>query len=165
MQRPPDCPMARSVLFICTGNIFRSMTAEFALRRHLGPGSPVRISSAGTAHRPELSVRADVAAYLKSLGLDVSSHQRRTLTPDMLSSGETVIAMNSDHQQDLSQRFNQTVPVFLEIATGTAADMPDVDDLFAPEDHLSDAAITHVRNTIDRIVTLTPALAKRLQAG
>lgn len=153
--------MVRSVLFVCTGNIFRSMTAEYAFRRH---AEGAVVASAGTADRPQLLVRADVAAYLKSLGLDVSAHRRRTLDADIISDHDVIIAMNSDHQQIMLDRFGRTVPVFLQAATGTARDMPDVDDLFAPEDHLSDAAIQHVRDTIDQIIALTPDLVRRLQA-
>jgi len=157
LARPSAMP--RSVLFVCTGNIFRSMTAEYALRRQLGAAADISIASAGTAHRPTLTVRGDVAAYLQTLGLDVSGHQRRTLDAVILKSHDAVIAMNSDHQRFLQDRFQRPVPVFLEAATGVAQDMPDVDDLFAPEDHLSPPAIEHVRQTINRIIDLTPALA------
>ncbi|MEM7059691.1 MAG: hypothetical protein AAF557_19065 [Pseudomonadota bacterium] len=157
--------MARSVLFICTGNIFRSMTAEFALRRELGTGSAIRVSSAGTAHRPELTVREDVADYLLSLGLNVSSHQRRTLSSDILAAHDVIIAMNSDHQQILQERIQRHVPVFFEAATGSPHDMPDVDDLFPPEDHLSAAAREHVKKTIDLIIAETPELARRLRTS
>lgn len=157
--------MSRSILFVCTGNIFRSMTAEYALRRQLGTAIDIKVASAGTAHRPTLTVRSDVAAYLKTLGLDVSSHQRRTLDAGILKAHDLVIAMNSDHQLFLQDQFQCQVPVFLEAATGTAQDMPDVDDLFAPEDHLSPPAIEHVRQTINRIIAETPAMTRRLQDG
>ena len=137
------------------------MTAEFALRREVD-GIGITTASAGTADRPGLEVRADVAAYLASIGLDVSAHQRRTLDDRILADHDIVIAMNSDHQRFLQDRFSRRVPGFLEIATGIAQDMPDVDDLFAPADHLSPPAIQHVRDTIDRIIAETPALARRL---
>ena len=137
------------------------MTAEYALRRHVGEGGFIT-ASAGTAHRPELEVRADVAAYLQTHGLDVSAHRRRTLDSKIMADHDVVIAMNSDHQRIMADRFERHVPVFLEAATGTAQDMPDVDDLFAPEDHLSPPALQHVRDTIDRIIAETPALARRL---
>lgn len=157
--------MSQSILFVCTGNIFRSMTAEFALRRQLGAGAGINVASAGTAYRPELTVRPDVAAYLLSLGLDVSSHRRRTLDTGILDTHDIVIAMNSDHQRHLQEQYQRRTPVFLDAATGVAQDMPDVDDLFAPEDHLSAPAIEHVRKTIDRIIEETPSLAWRLQTG
>ncbi|HSF32988.1 MAG TPA: hypothetical protein VLK82_21270 [Candidatus Tectomicrobia bacterium] len=41
-----------SILFVCTGNIFRSLTAEYALKAVLDPRSPIRVSSAGTVAIP-----------------------------------------------------------------------------------------------------------------
>ena len=67
------------VLFVCTGNIFRSLTAEYALRRELGADSRFVVASAGTDDYPYV-VRPNVHDYLLSKGLDVRAHKRRTLT-------------------------------------------------------------------------------------
>lgn len=148
------------ILFVCTGNIFRSMTAEYALRAHLGDA--VHVASAGTADRPELTVRSDVAAYLAGKGLDVSAHRRRMVTSDMIAAADRVIPMHVDHQRILAQRFGHNVPVYLDLVGAETHQMPDVDDLFQPDQHLSDPAILHVRQTIDRIIATVPALADRL---
>ncbi|TMH71623.1 MAG: low molecular weight phosphotyrosine protein phosphatase, partial [Betaproteobacteria bacterium] len=42
------------VLFVCTGNIFRSLTAEYALRRELGAQSAVAVASAGIHDYPHV---------------------------------------------------------------------------------------------------------------
>jgi protein-tyrosine phosphatase len=42
------------VLFVCTGNIFRSLTAEYVLRRELGPNSRIVVASAGTDDYPHV---------------------------------------------------------------------------------------------------------------
>jgi len=150
------------VLFVCTGNVFRSMTAEHALKAHLGAQPGVIVASAGTADRPGLGVRDDVAAYLRGKGLDVSSHRRRTLTPGMLAGADHVVAMHTDHRAMLRDRFGHEAPLFLELAGAAEVEMPDVDDLFAPDAHRSAAAIRHVAATIDRIVAAAPAVAARL---
>lgn len=51
------------VLFVCTGNVFRSLTAEYALRRALGATSDVVVASAGTEEFPHV-VRPIVEDYL-----------------------------------------------------------------------------------------------------
>ncbi|HWD43239.1 MAG TPA: low molecular weight phosphotyrosine protein phosphatase, partial [Actinomycetota bacterium] len=47
---PPDPDGAFGVLFVCTGNICRSPTAEALARRELAryPGAPIQLSSAGS---------------------------------------------------------------------------------------------------------------------
>ncbi len=66
----------RRVLFVCTVNIFRSLTAEYALRHVLGARSDITVASAGTQDFPHV-VRPFVKDYLLARGLDVSRHCRR----------------------------------------------------------------------------------------
>lgn len=42
------------MLFVCTGNIFRSLTAEHALRRALQARTGIHVSSAGTDDYPHV---------------------------------------------------------------------------------------------------------------
>ena len=52
------------VLFVCTGNIFRSLTAEYALRAALrDSGREIVVESAGTEDFPHV-VKSSVARYL-----------------------------------------------------------------------------------------------------
>jgi len=73
----------RRVLFICTGNIFRSLAAEYALRKCLGADTDILVASAGTEDFPHV-VHPFVRDYLLTKGLDVSLHCRRTLSPAIL---------------------------------------------------------------------------------
>ena len=43
----------QSVLFVCTGNIFRSVTAEYALKIRLGGDTSCVVGSAGTDIKPQ----------------------------------------------------------------------------------------------------------------
>jgi protein-tyrosine-phosphatase len=70
-----------SILFVCTGNIFRSMTAEYALKAMLDPRSLVRVSSAGTVALSQ-EMHPDVRAYLMQRGVDPSHHQQRRVSAD-----------------------------------------------------------------------------------
>ncbi|MEM7017835.1 MAG: hypothetical protein AAF512_10925 [Pseudomonadota bacterium] len=154
----------KRVLFVCTGNVFRSVTAEYAVRTALGGQTDILTSSAGTAHAPELKIRKDVAIYLAKKGLDVSKHQRRTLSQAILNQADIVIAMSTDHQVTLQHEFQLDVPLYMEASGGQAMSLPDVDDLFQPEDFHSLAAQQHIYRIIDRIVEQSSRLAKRLKA-
>ena len=66
----------KNILFICTGNIFRSMTAEYALKKSLGSASKIQIQSAELIDAP-YPVKPMVSDYLRQLGLDVSEHHYR----------------------------------------------------------------------------------------
>jgi protein-tyrosine phosphatase len=151
----------RRILFVCTGNVFRSLTAEYALRDFLGAQSEIAVASAGTedfAHRVSPLVRD----YLLARGLDVGGHRRRTLTAEMLQEPGPVIAMSTEHRFVLAQRFHREVPLFTEACGILGEPLPDVEEVV--KDHATNgvAVAAHVRRTIDRIIELTPELARRL---
>lgn len=151
-----------TVLFVCTGNVFRSLTAEYSLRRQIGGTSLFKVSSVGTEDDPELQVRADVADYLLAKGLDVSQHNRRLITDELISGSDYVIAMSTDHKQILRDRYLVDVPLFMEACGNSAEAIPDVDDLFAPGDFHGLEAQQHIRMTIDKIIDMTPSLSDQI---
>lgn len=153
------------VLFVCTGNVFRSLTAEYALKQQLDGQGRIHVSSAGTRDAPEISVREDVAAYLMDKGLDVSNHQRRLVTAELLDETDLVVAMNTDHQKTLRERHGLTPPLYMEACGQGALPLLDVDDLFSREEWNSAAAIGHIQTIIDQIIAASPALSARLLAG
>ena len=159
----------RRVLFVCTGNIFRSLTAEYALRRALGQQhgdfvvrSDIVVASAGTEDFPHV-VRPVVRDYLLRHGLDVRTHRRRTLTAQILADATDVIAMNTDHRAILRDHFGCADAPLFTTACGLADEpLPDVDEAIADYATNPDAVAAHVRLIIDRIIELTPRLAARL---
>jgi protein-tyrosine phosphatase len=114
-----------SILFVCTGNIFRSMTAEYALKARLNPGSPIRVSSAGTVALPQ-GMHPDVRAYLMQRGVDPFHHQQRKVSAELLRASDLVIAMSTDHQAFLFDTFQYRAPLFNEVCHGRAEPLLDV---------------------------------------
>jgi len=146
------------VLFVCTGNIFRSLTAEYALRAVLPARGDIVVSSAGTEDFPHV-VAPVVWRYLLDRGFDVRQHRRRTLTAAMLQHANVAIAMSTEHQRELAERFDRAdIPLFGHVC-------PDVDEAVADHRTNPDAVVAHVRKTIDRIIELTPRLAEALARG
>jgi protein-tyrosine phosphatase len=149
------------ILFVCTGNIFRSLTAEHALRRELGDSTRFEIASAGTEDFPHV-VKDVVRDYLAAKGFNVSSHQRRTLTSVICDESALIVAMSDDHQRIIRERFQRDVPLYTEVCGLSAEPLYDVDDVVPDFENDPLAAAAHVRWTIDRIVELAPTFASRL---
>lgn len=161
----PEKLIVQRVLFVCTGNIFRSLTAEYALREALrGTGTDLIVASAGTEDFAHV-VKPVVRDYLSTKGFDVRPHQRRTVTKQMLKEPGLVIAMSTEHVAALREQFNYTNAPLFAAACGLADEpLPDVEEAVADHATNRDAVDAHVRLIIDRIIELTPLLAARLES-
>jgi protein-tyrosine phosphatase len=153
----------KRVLFVCTGNIFRSLTAEHALRHALQGRADIHVSSAGTDDFPHV-VRPNVREYLRAKGFDVSSHRRRTLTRAILDESHLVVAMSTDHHSHIATRFGRPAALFLQLCGEAGDALPDIEEVVLDYRTNQVAVDAHVRATIDRILSLTPRLAARLDA-
>ena len=107
----------QSVLFVCTGNIFRSVTAEYALKARLGSDMSHVISSAGIDVKPQ-SMHAWVQARLREKGADLTTHIPRRLTRELVESADLVIAMGRNHQLFVREQFGRDVPLFNQVCLG-----------------------------------------------
>ena len=141
--------------------MFRSLTAEYALRAALGERAEVVVASAGTAEGDDV-VPPEVSAYLLTKGFDVRAHRRRTLTHDIVKQAHLVVAMSLDHREFIRARFGVEVPLFLECCGEAPAALLDLHEAIADHRTNPPAAALHIRATIDRIIELTPRLTARL---
>lgn len=97
----------RGVLFVCTGNICRSPTAEGVFRKLVvdaGLGREIRSASAGT-HAYHVGEAPDqrAQAAARSRGYDLSGIKARRIAPDDFSAFDLILAMDRDHHAILSR--------------------------------------------------------------
>jgi protein-tyrosine phosphatase len=150
-----------SILFVCTGNIFRSMTAEYALKARLDPRSPIRVSSAGTMAIPQ-AVHPDVRAYIVQRGIDPSLHQQRKVSAELLRASDLVIAMSLDHQAFLVDTFQYRAPLFNEICHGRSEPLLDIWEAIPTWETDLDAARNYAFQVMEYIWASIPCLLQNL---
>lgn len=150
-----------SILFVCTGNIFRSMTAEFALKRALKPHAGLHVHSAGLIEAPHEIVDF-VHEFHAGKGVSLSSHRPRRLTAEMLADANLTIAMDFEHQHRIEQEFGTEAPLFSEVAFGKVAPMPDVCDLVPDWRNNTAASRAHGFLVMESIYRGIPGLIERL---
>lgn len=151
----------KTILFVCTGNVFRSMVAEYALKAHLKSNAVYVVESAGikAANQPILPLLRE---HLKEKGIDPCGHRPRQLTGKMLERGDLVIAMSTDHQEFIKRQFGREVPLFSEAVYDTIEPMLDVHEVIPNWETRIPEARDYILSVIERIWTAMPVLLPRL---
>ena len=72
----------QSILFICTGNVFRSLVAEHALKALIGSDVGYTVNSAGIEALPQ-AVHPLIRERLRLKGCDLVTHEPRKLSRDL----------------------------------------------------------------------------------
>lgn len=109
------------ILFICTDNVGRSLTAKYLLEdwlRKNGRQDAV-VSSAGT------DAMSDVSSFsmahlvrLGELGIDASGHERTQVTREMIMGQDLAIVMDSEQQRWIWEKFGIILPLYNEVLCG-----------------------------------------------
>ena len=104
-----------SILFVCTGNICRSPTAErllrHALRERLGErASSFDVTSAGVGALVDEPIQPHAAALLAGRGVDVEGFFARQLDTDLLAGSDLLLGMTREHRAAAATQSPQVVP-------------------------------------------------------
>lgn len=89
------------VLFVCTGNICRSPSAERlvdAFAKELGRDD-ITAASAGTHAQAGRAIEPTAAQVLAGLGGDPSGFAARLLTPEIIAGADLVLTMTEQHRE------------------------------------------------------------------
>lgn len=87
------------VLFVCTGNVHRSVFAERLLAAKLPHGSAVRPESAGIEAWHRSGMDGSTRAVLEKMGGDCSGFAARPLTAQLLSGVALVLGLAREHRE------------------------------------------------------------------
>ena len=156
-----SAPAGKTILFVCTGNVFRSMVAEYALKAHLTSDHALQVGSAGikAVQQPILPLLRE---QLKQRGIDPRGHRPRQLTDHLLKQTDVVIAMSTDHQDFIRREFGREVPLFSQIVSGAIEPVLDVHEVIPNWEARIPEAREYILSVVERIWTSMPVLLPRL---
>ena len=95
-ERRPDLRGARTIIFVCFGNIMRSPMCEALLKRMLPKPGDRRlvITSAGLHAVPGREAHPWAITAARNLGISLEDHRARLLSTEMVDSADVIFAMD-----------------------------------------------------------------------
>ncbi|MBI5965741.1 MAG: protein tyrosine phosphatase [Chloroflexi bacterium] len=120
-----------SVLFICTGNQYRSPIAAAAFLELLirdGLAAHWRVGSAGTWTSSGRQAPHEALELARSFGISIDGHVTRMLYAGMLEDADLVLVMEKGHQESIQYEFpfaSGKVHLLSQVLEGYDYDIPD----------------------------------------
>lgn len=153
----------KKILFVCTGNIFRSVAAEYCLRDYLEQGGikNITVKSAGTMKFKQLN-HPLVLKTLSALGIDACKHKQVKLNKKMLYEQDLVVAMAKDHQDFIKKEFGLEAPLFNELVLKKSVSVLDVCEAVPDYKTNQEAFEKHIATTVRYIYEMIPKLKEEL---
>lgn len=147
-----------NILYVCTGNIFRSMAAEYLTKKYIEDHDidDMIVSSAWTSARPQEPFPRTIER-LNFYGCDPSQHQQRKISPKILKAQNLIICMAEHHRQTIKELWFDAV-LFNEIAYEKSEDLMDDTEfmqLHGPSLNLEEYAkeiVDYIHETIPTII-------------
>lgn len=106
----------KNIIFVCTGNVFRSMTAEKCFKDYLYKNkiSDITVDSAGIGVIVQ-EIFPAVRDRLSFYGIK-ANHQYKALSKNLIKANSLVVAMNFNHQIFIKEQFGIDAPLFNQVA-------------------------------------------------
>ena len=144
---------ARTVLFVCLGNIIRSAFAAALLRARRREVRGLRIDSAGLDAATDHRADPTAVQRARRFGVDLTAHRTRRVDEAAMAEADVVLAMEIDHIVELCRRFPQhRHKVYLFGCL--VEDAHDVADPLYASDEVFDACFDKIDRGIRRMVKM-----------
>ncbi|MFA5930819.1 MAG: hypothetical protein WC821_00740 [archaeon] len=152
-----------SVLFVCSGNFFRSQIAEYYLKKYVREHKLdwLEVASAGTIAR-KLKDKFGAHKELRKDKVYLSQYRQKRLTKERLAKADFVVAMAQNHYDFILKKYKQTPFLFNELAIGKKTSVADLKEVMPDFHKHKEKALEYIDEVALYIEKKTPLLVKEL---
>jgi len=153
----------KKVLFISTGNVFRSVSAEDLLKKYLEDNkiSGWEVASAGIIAKKQ-EIDSETLKSLKKLGIKKIKHTQKKLTKDLLKKYDVIIPMAENHKKFINSKFGLKTLLFNELANKKNTSIWDIEEDVKDWKINRTAVEEKIRTTVNKISKSIPLLFKNV---
>ena len=147
------------ILFICTDNVGRSLTAKYLFEDWLRKNGrdDIVVSSAGiNANSDVSSFSMDHIGKLKEMGIEVVGYTRTQVTYEIIAEHDLAMAMDMDEQLWVREKFNIEIPLYNEIYKNEKT------PVLITVPGMTETISERLLKMVDYIADSIPVLAKRI---
>lgn len=119
-----------NILFVCTGNMYRSQFAAAFFQSHLQAGDLLnwRVESAGTWTRPGRPIPPDAIQAAAKFKVDLAGRRSQLVDRTLLSGFDLILVMEKGHKEALCHEFPEfcgRIHLLSEVVEKIGYDIPD----------------------------------------
>ena len=156
-----------NVLFICKGNVFRSMAAEKCMLYYIKQHniSNINVRSAGIGVKPQKPLKAVIQRL--SFYVGHFEHTPKQIDKQLVRWADIIIAMGLNHKEYINQKFNTKTYLFNEVAYNLYKPVLDFEerlpDISLPVTDKEEKVRQYAYYTIDYICKAIPEIIRNLK--
>ena len=156
---------ARTLHFVCHGNIIRSAFSAALMRELLGPDAAFQVESAGVAARAGRPSDPRALALASEFGISLDDHAAKALTPELVAAADAILIMDYLNEANLLDRYPEAAGKLHLIGaydSPSVSGRPEVDDPYTGDSEDVRRAFVRLRRCVE---ALAEQLAGRPSAG
>lgn len=158
-------------MFVCTGNMFRSASAEYALRNYLMMNkekiydlcgfspSEIFVSSCATSVRP-YPLHKSVVDEFKKKDINIFNHMYIQIDKRLIDENDLIVSMSKDHNEYLKTNFQIDSPLFNKICYDKDEGILDDWEVFDKKSQNDKKRDKHISSTVNYICDSIPFFVK-----
>jgi protein-tyrosine-phosphatase len=142
---------ARSVLFVCHGNIIRSAFAAHLLRHVLGSATGVEVMSAGVEAAHGQPAHPCALRLAEELHVDMQSHEASRLSPEHVDMADVIFAADLLQLTAIRRRFPESRDKTFLLASLAPSTPLEIADPVNGDDHVFAMCFIHILDAVHPI--------------